>query len=294
MRKKWIMITAIVLLFTFPLTACGSKGNDVDANNDGAVATTVGDTIGNTEEVVETVEVPKSGGDSVSGKVDNLVAFTDAWTELYSVHESTINAYTGMPILSLVMVGLPLANSIFYTMLDLENVDGKFSGEIGFGITEGYYNKSGDIMEFGQDWIRDVDGNMSNDKKGDRVLTDGLFDAGKGYFRLDDSTMRNDQTFTRTYTEFIRDDDGSFLCLYQVSSDLDYSGNENKINTLAFIDMTNDSYDFVTASGTLGVGGKLFELTEGMTVKEVTAQFIEAGYTIDETGGIQNGVFVIN
>lgn len=294
MKKKWILITAIVLLFTFPLTACGSS---VDVNSDGGNDTTIGDTVAITEEVVETVEVPKAGGDSVSlssGKVDNLVDFTDAWTELYSVHESSINAYTGMPIMSLVMVGLPLANSIFYTMLDLENQDGKFNGKIGFGVTEGYYNKSGDIMEFGQDWIRDADGNMPNDKKGDRVITDGLFDAGKGYFRMDDSTMRDDKKFTRSYTEFIRSEDGSFLCLYQVANDLDYGGNENKNNTLAFIDMTKDSYDFVTASGTIGVEGKILTLTEDMTVKEATDQFIEAGYTIDETGGIQNGVFVVN
>jgi len=297
MKKKWIWITAIVLLFTFPLTACSSNGTEINDNSDGSMEAVEDSTIGANDEIVETEEVPKAGVDinlASRGKIDNLVEFTDAWTEMYGIHESTINAYTGMPIMSLVMVGLPLANAIFYSMLNLDNVDGNFSGNIGFGGTEGYYNKAGDVANFGKDWIRDADGVMSNDKAGDRILTNGLFDASIGYFYMEDSTMRNDQTFTRTNTEFFRSPDGSFICLYQVANDLDYGGDENKTNTLAFIAMSEDAYDFVTATGTAGTEGKLLTLTEGMTLPEATTQLIDAGYTINETGGIQNGVFVVD
>lgn len=280
MTKKWIWITAIVLLITFPLTACGNGGDVNNGENN---------TVEGIEEIVETIEVPKAGGDMdqiFSGKIDNLTEFTNAWTELYSIHESTINAYTGMPIMSLVMVGLPLANSIFYSMLNLDNEDGNFSGNIGFGGMDGYYNKSGNVAEFGQDWVREADGAMSNEKMGDRVITNGLFDASKGYLKVEDSTMRIDETISKITTEFIRSDDGAFVCLYQVAND--------QTNSLAFIAMSKDYYEFVTATGTDGVEGKLLTLTEGMTVQEATAKFIDAGYTIDETGGIQNGVFVVN
>lgn len=293
MKKKWLWITAIVLLFAFPLTACGN-GGEVNESVENTVDNTVDNTI---EEIVETLEVPKAGGDIgqiFSGKIDNLTEYTNAWNDLYSIHESTINAYTGMPIMSLAMVGLPLASSIFYSMLNPNNVDGDFSGNIWFAETEGFYNKSGDVAVFGQDWVRDADGAMSNEKIGDRVITDGLFDASKGYLKIEDSTMRADKTFSKITTEFIRSDDGSFVCLYQVSNDLDYDANENKINSLTFIAMGNDYYEFVTASGTVGVDGKVLTLTEGMTVQEATAEFEDAGFTIDETGGIQNGIFVVN
>ncbi len=289
MKKKWILITAIVLLFTFPLTACSSGGTDVNANGDED-----NETIAETTETVNVTKSESNTGKVDSGKVDTLTAYTDAWTELYSNHEKAVNNYTGMPILSLVMVALPLANSIFYSLLDLDNVDGNFSGKIGFGEREGFYNKSGDTVKFGQDTIRKADGMMANDKLGDRVLTDGLFEAGKGYFRLDDSVMRDGKTISRTYTEFIRKEDGSFLCLNQVFSDLDYNSNESKTNTFTFISISKNTYDFVTATGVAGVEGKLCILTEGMTIEDATSQFLDLGYVINETGGIQNGVFVVD
>lgn len=283
MKKKWMWLTAIILLVTFPITACSSGNMDADDDQ--------------TEyEIIESEEVAKSvvtTSPASKGKIDNLTTYTEAWTELYSVHEATINAYEGMPIMSLVMVAMPLANAIFYSLLDLENVDGNFSGQIGFSDAEGYYNKSGDVMEFGQDNIRAEDGFVPNDLAGDRILTEGLFDANKGYFIMDDSTMRNDQVILRNKTEFIRSNDGAFVCLYQVSGDMEQSGNANKYNILTFITMSESHYNFVNAEGTLGVDGKLLALTEGMTIEEATNLFLESGYTISETGGIEDGVFVV-
>lgn len=286
MKKKWMWLTAIILLVTLPITACSSGNMDADKDQ--------------TEyEIIESEEVAKSAGDTVvnkpmiEGKIDSLEAFTDAWTDLYAYHESTINAYTGMPIISLVVVAMPLANSLFYSLLNLDEVDGNFSGRIGFSDTEGFYNKSGDIIEFGQDNIRAEDGFTPNDLAGDRILTDGYFDASKGYFRMNDTVMRNDKAFSRTYTEFIRSDAGAFLCLYQVSSDIDYSGNEKKYNALTFISMSKTQYNFVNAEGTDGTAGALLELREGMTVEEATQLFLDSGYTISESGGIEEGVFVV-
>ena len=286
MKKKWMWLTAIILLVTFPITAC-SSGKDVaaEAYNDQTEIV-----------VIESEEVPKGAAlnnSVITGKIDNLTEYTEAWTELYSVHESTINAYTGMPIMSLVMVGMPLANAIFYSLLNLDNVDGNFSGKIGFSDAEGYYNKSGDFMEFGQDNIRAEDGFVPNDLAGDRILTEGSFDASKGYFIMDDSTMRNDQVILRTKTEFIRSEDGAFVCLYQVAGDMEQSGNANKYNLLTFIFMSETQYEFVNAEGTIGVDGKILKLTEGMTVEEATQLFLDSGYTISETGGIEDGVFVV-
>lgn len=289
MKKKWIWITAIILLVTLPLSACG--GSNIDSNNTNDDQKDI--------EIIDTPEVPKSAGDTVvnkpmvEGKIDSLEAFTDAWTDLYAYHESTINAYTGMPIISLVVVAMPLANSLFYSLLNLDEVDGNFSGRIGFSDTEGFYNKSGDIIEFGQDNIRAEDGFTPNDLAGDRILTDGYFDVSKGYFRMNDTVMRNDKAFSRTYTEFIRSDDGAFLCLYQVSSDIDHSGNEKNYNALTFISMSKTQYNFVNAEGTDGTAGALLELREGMTVEEATQLFLESGYTISESGGIEDGVFVV-
>lgn len=222
MKHKWMWLTAIILLVTFPITACSSGNRDADNDQ-------------SEYEIIESEEVAKSTGNLITNspvskdKIDNLTTYTEAWTELYSVHEATINAYEGMPIISLV----------------------------------------------------------------DRILTEGSFDASKGYFIMDDLTMRNDQVILRTKTEFIRSEDGAFVCLYQVARDMEQSGNANKFNLLTFIFMSETQYEFVNAEGTIGVDGKILKLTEGMTVEEATQLFLDSGYTISETGGIEDGVFVV-
>ena len=293
MNRKWMWITAVILLITLPLAACGNSGSTNETNGK-ADQTESSQTV---TEVVESTEAPlgnsDSSGDVTKGKIDNIVDYTDAWTNLYASHEAAVNAYQGMPVMELVMVGLPLANSIFYSMLNLDNVDGDFAGAIGFSGVDGFYNKKGDVATFGNDYLREADGFTATEKAGDQVITDGIFDAGKGYLRVEDLVKREGKNVSRTYTEFYHLDDGAFLCLYQVSGDYDYGGSESKTNSLTFIDMSEEHYEFIVAEGTAGVDGKVLALKDNMTVEDAEALFLEAGYTIKLTGGIRDGVFVV-
>jgi len=292
MNRKWMWMTAVILLITLPLAACGSGGNTSETNGE-ADKTEVTQTV---TEALESTEAPLGNSDSsggvTTGKIDNLVDYTDAWTNLYATHEATINAYQGMPVLELVMVGLPLANAIFYSMLNIENLEGEFAGVVGFGGFEGFYNKKGDVATFGNDYLREADGFTATEKAGDQVITDGIFDAGKGYLRVEDVVKREGELISRTYTEFYHLEDGSFLSLYQVSGDYDYGGSEAKTNNLTFIDMSSEHYEFIIAEGTAGVEGEVLELKDNMDVADAEALFTDAGYTIKLRGGIRDGVFV--
>ena len=292
MNRKWMLFTAVILLITLPLAACGGSGDSSETN--GVVDQTEGSQ--EVTEVIESTDAPLGNADNsggvTKGKLDTIVDYTDAWTELYATHEAVVNAYQGMPVLELVMVGLPLANSIFYSMLNLENNDGDFSGKVGFSDVSGFYNKKGDVATFGNDYLREADGFTANEKAGDQVITNGYFDAGKGYLKVEDLSKREGNIISRSYTEYYHLKDGGFVSLYQVSGDYDYGGAEAKNNSLTFIDMNLEHYEYVVAEGTAGVSGTLIELKDDMTVSEAEALFIEAGYTIKVKGGIRDGVFV--
>ena len=297
MRRKIGILLLTIMLIALPFSGCGNSASEDDDDKVTEANQNEDDQNEDETEVIETTSAPLAGGENdlgTSGTAETLADYTDAWTELYGKHEASINAYTGMPILDLVMVGMPLANAIFYSLLNIENVDGDFEGVIGFSNVEGYYNKKGDVAEFGNDYIRGSDGFTPTEKEGDRVLTEGLFDAGKGYLKVDDQVYREDEMISRVHTEFQRFEDERFICLYQVIGMLDYSGTVAKTNRLTFIDMGTEHYEFVIAEGDQGIEGELLSLSDAMNVEDATALFDMYNYKIVNTGSIEDGVFKVN
>lgn len=289
MRRKIFIIFLMLMLIALPFSGCSNKASDDDDDK-----VTEEDQETGSIEVIENTSPPLAEAVNTSGSINTIADYTDAWTDMYGIHESSINAYTEMPILDLVMVGLPMANAIFYSLLNIENVDGDFEGIIGFSNVEGYYNKSGNIAEFGNDYIRGSDGFTPTEKTGDRVLTEGLFDAGKGYLKVDDQVYREEDMISRVHTEFQRFEDGRFICLYQVIGMMNYSGETAKSNRMTFIDMGTDHYEFVLAEGSQGIDGKLLSLSDAKNINDAIALFEQYDYKIVSTGNIEDGVFNVN
>lgn len=294
MLRRILGLILVVTLTALPLFGCAGK-SDSSVENDGLNS---GDAVLAEElEEIEETDPPLGAAvtpDPVTGKVTTITDYVDAWTTLYSIHESTINAYAGMPILDLVMVGLPMANAIFYSLLDLDNKDGNFDGPIGFSGHDGYYHKSGNQIKFGSDFERDANGFTPNEREGDSVKTEGEFDIDRGYLMIHDEVAREGKSISRTFTEFLRFEDGSYICLYQVVGDYDTYGDIKKSNRVAFIAMSEDHYDFVIGVGEFGMDGKVLSISDVDNAADATELLKSNNYTIESFGGIENGVFEVN
>ena len=294
MLRRIIGLILVLALAALPLYGCAGKPESTAE----ADAATLGDDV-IAEDLVEIEETdPPLGAavtpNPVTGKISTITDYVDAWTTLYSIHEPTVNNYAGMPILDLVMVGLPMVNAIFYSLLDLDNKDGKFDGPIGFSGHDGYYHKSGNQIKFGSDFERDANGFTPNELEGDAVKTEGEFDIDRGYLMITDEVARKGISISRTLTEFIRFDDGSYICLYQVIGDYDTYGDVKKSNRVTFISMGEDHYDYVIGVGEFGMDGKLLSLFDVDNAVDATELLKSNNYTIESFGGIENGVFEVN
>ena len=294
MLRRIIGLILVLALAALPLYGCAGKPESTAE----ADAATLGDDV-IAEDLVEIEETdPPLGAavtpNPVTGKISTITDYVDAWTTLYSIHEPAVNNYAGMPILDLVMVGLPMANAVFYSLLDLDNKDGNFDGPIGFNGYEGYYHKSGTSVKFGSDYERDENGFTPNELEGDAVKTEGEFDADRGYLMINDEVAREGKSISRTYTEFLRFEDGSYICLYQVIGDYDTYGDVKKSNRVTFISMGEDHYDYVIGVGAFGMDGKLFSISDVDNATDAAELLKSNNYTIESYGGIENGVFEVN
>lgn len=294
MLRRMIGLILVLTLVALPLYGCAGKS---DSAAEGGVANSGDDIFAEELEDIEETAPPLGAAitpNPVTGKLTTITDYVDAWTTLYALHESTVNAYAGMPVLDLVMVGLPMANAIFYSLLDLDNKDGRFDGPIGFNGYTGYYHKSGNQIKFGSDFLRDTSGFTPNELEGDAVKTEGEFDIDRGYLMINDEVAREDKTISRTLTEFLRFDDGSYVCLYQVIGDYDIYGEAKKNSRITFIAMGEDHYDFAIGVSAFGTEGKALSIFDIESVTDAKEIFEANEYTIESYGGIENGVFEVN
>ena len=70
----------------------------------------------------------KSDGQSSSG-FKTISDYADAWNEVYNQNEAAINKHEE-PIMELVTPGLDFVTGVQYDLLNMENKDGRFEGEL--------------------------------------------------------------------------------------------------------------------------------------------------------------------
>lgn len=274
---KRIFVIILLSILAISLVGCG-------ATND----TT------NKEQSSNESDANTSANSTATGKIDSITKFTDAFTTEQKMTEQIINDYDGMPIMELVTPQLNLASGVFYDLLNLDNKEGRFEGKLGLSDNTGFTEKKGSITNFGTDYIRAEDQSFGNTKKGDRVIEIGIFDATKQYYKSEQSTEREGKKISISFTEFQRLADGTFLVLQSEGNAFNGKGEEVNTNNFIFLAIGNDRYDFVIANDVKGPSFTPVTLSDKgeLTKKQAIEIFKSFGWTIEQTGGIENGKLV--
>lgn len=279
MKPKVVMLITLLLLFGL-LIGCSSDkpaGNQPAAPAPGTQENQAGDS-------------GKSAG-KASGKVATMTEFADEWDRVYELHEKAINNYE-IPVLEIATAPLPLVTGPLYEILNMDNKDGRHEGVLALSGIKAFIEKKGSKSIFGYDTIREKDG-FGNSKAGDRMVEDGIFEADRGYIRIEDRVERDGKAVSKVFAEYVYNRDSVFRALYQYGSEFDGVGRENKLNTVVFLLMGEKQYDFVVANAETGATFEVLALKENMSAEEAKELLSKAGYQIKKTGGIQAGVFTM-
>ena len=287
MFKKTIVILLTILMM-LTLASCG-----VRKSLDDKIAEKVTEGVVNKATGGEATSNKKSDGQS-SSSIKTISDYSAAWNEVYNQNEAAINKYDE-PIMELVSPGLEFVSGVQYDLLNMENKDGRFEGELMMAGFPGVLERKGSKMSFGYDYIRDEDGFGPTMKVGDRIVEDGNCDLGKGTYVTETFTERNGQKIERSYSEFKRFKNGEMICLRTYSSSLNFSGEAALSNTCTYIKAGKDKFDFVIGKATQGPAfEKLSFIDKNDLSKDEARQMMEAaGYQIEKSGGIANGILVV-
>ena len=242
----------------------------------------------------QTTSSKKADGQS-SSSFKKISDYADAWNEVYNQNEAAINKYDE-PIMELVSPGLEFVSGVQYDLLNMENKDGRFEGELMMAGFPGVLERKGSKMSFGYDYIRDEDGFGPTMKVGDRIVENGNCDLDKGTYVTETFTERNGQKIERSYSEFKRFKNGEMICLRTYSSSLNFRGETDLSNTCTYIKAGKDKFDFVIGKATQGPAfEKLSFIDKSDLSKDEARQMMEAaGYQIEKSGGIAGGNLVVD
>ena len=230
------------------------------------------------------------------GKFEKIGDFLDAWEAAYKDKEAIINSYEGMPIMELVTPPMAFMSGVMFDLLNSENKQGRFEGELMGAGYPGFIERAGETITFGSDYIRDKDGYSPAMKKGDRDVENGTFQLDKGYFKTEVYTERGGKKIHVSYADFKKVADGNMICFYLNGDAFDGKGEAKNSNSLTFIHNGPDQYDFVVASAEIGPDFTPISLADkaDLSKDEAIKLFTEAGWKIDQTGGIKDGKLVVD
>ncbi len=233
-----------------------------------------------------------SGGNESSETASSLQAYVDEWIRINDLHEKSINDYEGV-VIELPLATLPLSFAPIYEILNIDNKEGRHEGTLLLSGYPAFLEQKGDSFHFGYDAIRDEDGFAPGMKAGDRLLQEGRLDGAKGYLEIASRTEQGGKITEKVKGAYLLTPQSTCSAIYQEARGIDIKGNENKKNTAVFLAMSEKDYSFVIARGQSGTAFTEVELKEGLTVEKAKELFIEAGYTIESSGGIADGKFTI-
>jgi len=280
------------------VTACGGSTDTKQDTTEKSAETTEksSDTTEKVEPEKAPVETEKPEAVSGDAQLESIADFADLWTSLYNNNESVINEYDGMPIMALVLPGTCFISGVQYGLLNLENKDGRYEGELMFAGFQGFIEKDGSNLTFGYDDVLEKDGFGPSAKAGDRKVENGNCDLKNVYFYEESYSERNGSQFQRSTSEFRQEKDGSISCFVLSGNSLDFRGNKAISNEAIFIRNGKDQYDFVVAKAEVGPNFEIISLKdrEDMTKEQAIQVFQDAGYVLEMSGGIVDGKLTLD
>ncbi|MDD2497493.1 MAG: hypothetical protein PHT78_02625 [Desulfitobacteriaceae bacterium] len=221
--------------------------------------------------------------------------FCDAWNSLYNQNEAAINNSEYI-IFELVAAGTDFISGVQYDLLNMENKNGRFEGDLMMAGFPGFLERSESKMSFGYDYIREEDGFAPTMKAGDRIVEEGSCDLGKETYQTETFTERNGEKIERIYSEYKRIKGGEMICLRTTGHSINAREEAELSNTCTYIKAGKDQYDFVIGKAAQGpTFEKLSFIDKDDLTKDEARQMLEAaGYQIEQSGGIANGTLFVD
>lgn len=277
MKPKFIALS-VFLCAALLLSGCGGGGDTKDQPANSSVSNTA------------------SSSEKSSSGFTKISDIADAWNKLYTGNETEINAYEGMPILELVTPATAFITGVQYDVLNVENKEGRFEGELMLAGYPAFIEKDGKKLTFGYDYVRDKAGIGPSMKAGDRIAENGSFLMDKEYYTTETFTERDGQKIERRYVEFKRLKDKSMICLDISGSTLNAKGEAKIVNNIIFIKAGLECYDFVIGSAGTGPDFTKLSLADksDLTKEQAKKLFTDAGYKIEKTGSIKASKLVVD
>lgn len=285
MKKKYL-IFSLLLCIALLITACGGSSNQERAEQ----------SVEPKEKVETEKPVKEEKSVSKASKIKTIGEFSELWDNLYKANEKVLNEYEGMSIMELVTPSTCFISGVQYDLLNIDNKDGRFEGELMFAGYQGFVEKKGPILTFGYDDVLEKDGFGFSSKASDRKVENGTCDLEKVYFFEESYTEREGKIFTRTVSEFRQEKDGSMSCFVLSGGDFDIRGDISPHSDYLFVRNGKNQYDFVIAVGQEGPDFKVISLKdhEDMTKEKAIELFEAAGYVVEKSGGIVNGKLTLD
>lgn len=303
MKKIWTAIV-VLLCFTILFVSCSkpsgtpgtsdnggpnsSQQHDDGQDNDNNEGYTEGD---NTESGSNRDEDDGTEPIVSADDMKTISDFSDLWGSIYGQNEAIINAYDEMIIMELVTPPLGFLSGVQYDLLNLENKNGRFEGELMLAGWQAFVDKQGSEYTFGYDDVRDEDSFNPNDKAGDRLVENGVCNLKDIYYFSDSYTERDGVKLSRQIYEFKGQSDGSIAFLGASGQLSDFRGEENPNTRLYYVRNGQGRYDFVVGEAAYGTELDFHHIKDyDDLTKEQAIDIIEgAGYTIVYSGGISGG-----
>lgn len=307
--KKYILLVTLLLCTVLVITGCGKSSKDTssdkkdnkqkEANDDKTKdIKNIEDVLDmDLEDIIDVAEDLDDNYDDSDKKImkksdiKSLSDYSEYWSSCYAFNEEAINAYDGMPLLELITPSLVFVTTVQYDLLNLDNVDGKFEGNLMLAGFPATMEKKGNIITFGYKDTREEDGFSPNMKAGDIEAAAGNCDLSKGDLFNEDYTEREGAIVDRTVTEYSIEDDGSISFLYYYGELYDFRMNESPRTTYVYVRCGKDIYEFITAESSIGPEFNYKNIEDNMNKEKAIKLFEESGATIVHDGGIVDGVF---
>ena len=278
--KLKVLELCIILLTALVTSGCGGGSSEPAATDSEPTGQ-------------QTASSEKTDKQSSEG-LNTISDFADAWNSAYSLNEAAINSYEGA-IMELATPGLEFVSGVQYDLLNMENKNGRYEGELMLAGLPAFVEKDGANINFGYDTIRDEDGFSPSMKAGDRLVEKGICDLAKATFETETFTERNGQKVNRSYSQFKQLKNKDMICLVTNSYSINALQEANLSNTCTYIKAGKDKFDFVIGQATQGPAfEKLPLLDKDDLSKDEARQLMEAaGYQIKDSGYVENGTLVV-
>ena len=227
--------------------------------------------------------------------IKNISDYIAQWRRLYNPCRDAVNTYNradpDMALTPLDNAEIPFILADLYDALpEGQEADGRYEGILDPTGMQGYLEKSGHILSFGRESVRDWDGLSIAAMKGDLELEEGSLDLRTGHMIVHQAIRRGEADIEWDYYEY-KLLEGGGMHLIAIWGDLyDAQGMEVNRTVGVYMRLTEAGLAFFTARGSAGAAFTPVALGEGeWSLEEAIQAFAGAGLAVEKQGSVNDG-----